>query len=167
MELVSSFTSVRGAVHHVVPCLHIYATSWTHETKCAYALSNNTYNIILNYKISLLLPSRGLLRSTRRRKQDWIDDRKKQQRAAEPSSHAFGRDRDDFLYSLHHHSERVIFHDDHLLSDKITWTVDFVNCLLRVPLVYQPCCPVPSSQGKPWELSESSLQNLLYKWFCL
>ena len=24
MELVSSFTSVRGAVHHVVPCLHIY-----------------------------------------------------------------------------------------------------------------------------------------------
>ena len=29
MELVSSFTSVRGAVHHVVPCLHIYATSWT------------------------------------------------------------------------------------------------------------------------------------------
>ena len=41
-------------------------------------------------------------------------------------------------------------------------TVGFVNCFLRVPLVYNPCCLFSYGQGKPgW-----SQQNLLYKAFC-
>ena len=51
-------------------------------------------------------------------------------------------------------------------SDKITCTVGFVNCFLRVLLVYQPCCSKTCSLGKLGELSENRLQNLLYKVFC-
>ena len=39
-------------------------------------------------------------------------------------------------------------------------TVGFVNCFLRVPLAYQPCCPIPCCPGKRGELSENCLPNL-------
>ena len=45
-------------------------------------------------------------------------------------------------------------------------TVGFVNSFLRVPLVYLPWCLPPCCQGKLGELSENSLQNLLYEAFC-
>ena len=43
---------------------------------------------------------------------------------------------------------------------KMNCTVGFVNCFLRVPLAYQPCCPVPCCSGKQGELSENCLPNL-------
>ena len=41
----------------------------------------------------------------------------------------------------------VIVRQVTILSDKICHTVGFVNCFLRVPAVYLPCCLLPSCQG--------------------
>ena len=48
----------------------------------------------------------------------------------------------------------------YILCPKMNCTVGFVNCFLRVPLAYQPCCPVPCCPGKQGELSENCLPNL-------
>ena len=41
-----------------------------------------------------------------------------------------------------------------VLSDKMNWTVGFVSCFLRVPLVYLSCCPAART-SKQGELSEN------------
>ena len=54
-----------------------------------------------------------------------------------------------------------------LLTDQMPCTVGSEKYLLRLPLVYLPCCLMPCSQGKPSEtLKKTSLQSLLYEAFC-
>ena len=48
-----------------------------------------------------------------------------------------------------------------LLRDKMNCRVRFGICFLRVPLIYQPCCPVPCCQGKLGELAKT-----VYKTYC-
>ena len=48
------------------------------------------------------------------------------------------------------------------MSDKITCTVGFVNCFLRVPLACLGCRVQGSKVGTPKEISENILENLLY-----
>ena len=48
-----------------------------------------------------------------------------------------------------------------VLGDKMNLTVRLgINCFMRVPLVYMPCCPVPNCLGKEGELSGNCLTNL-------
>ena len=42
---------------------------------------------------------------------------------------------------------REVLRQDHLLSDKMSFTVGLVDCYLRVPMVCQPCCLVHCCQG--------------------
>ena len=47
-----------------------------------------------------------------------------------------------------------------VLSDNMKCKVDFVNCFLRVPLVYLPCRPMPCCQGKHRKISDNCSPNL-------
>ena len=63
-------------------------------------------------------------------------------------------------YEYNAEKDCIIVRQVTILSDKISYTVGFVNCFLRVPAVYLPCCPLPCSQGMLAELSEKSVHNL-------
>ena len=57
-------------------------------------------------------------------------------------------------------SFRQLKRSEYLLRDKMPRRVGCANCFLRVPPVYQPCCPAPCCQGKLGYLSEIRFPNL-------
>ena len=53
-----------------------------------------------------------------------------------------------------------------LLIDNVPCTVGFVNCFLKVPKVYLPCCLQPCCQGRLGELLEKMCIIAINEVFC-
>ena len=57
-------------------------------------------------------------------------------------------------YEYNAEKDCIIVRQVTILSDKISYTVGFVNCFLRVPAVYLPCCPAAKAG---WGISQKKV----------